>query len=141
MRPAVFGRPFFRNPPADDVRAEPSKPVALASGAGLGLLAGLTGTGGGIFLAPLLLLMRWARTKTTGAVSALFILVNSISGLIGNFQQHLALPVLHHPVDLRCRDCRGRLARISGAIVFRIAWSNSYSPPSARWWDLKLILS
>jgi uncharacterized membrane protein YfcA len=50
----------------------------------LGLLAGLTGTGGGIFLTPLLLGMRWARAKTAAAVSALFILVNSASGLLGN---------------------------------------------------------
>jgi uncharacterized membrane protein YfcA len=42
----------------------------------LGLLSGLTGTGGGIFLTPLLLFMHWARTKEAAAVSALFILVN-----------------------------------------------------------------
>ena len=43
--------------------------VLQAAGAGLGLLAGLTGTGGGIFLTPLLLLMHWARTKAAAAVS------------------------------------------------------------------------
>ena len=62
----------------------PSKPVACGVGAGLGLLAGCTGTGGGIFLTPLVILMGWARTKTASAVSALFILANSISGLAGN---------------------------------------------------------
>jgi uncharacterized membrane protein YfcA len=62
----------------------PSKPVSCGVGAGLGLLAGLTGTGGGIFLTPLVILMGWARTKTASAVSALFILVNSVSGLAGN---------------------------------------------------------
>lgn len=59
----------------------PRTAVALAAGAGLGLLAGLTGVGGGIFLAPLLLLAGWAGAKETAAVSAAFILVNSIAGL------------------------------------------------------------
>ena len=58
--------------------------MALASGGVIGLLSGLTGTGGGIFLTPLLLLARWARVKTAAAVSALFILFNSIAGLLGN---------------------------------------------------------
>lgn len=62
----------------------PPAPVALATGAGLGLLAGLTGVGGGIFLSPLLLAARWAGAKETAAVSALFILVNSAAGL-GSF--------------------------------------------------------
>jgi hypothetical protein len=57
--------------------------AALVWGAGLGLLAGLTGVAGGIFLSPLVLLMGWATTKQTAAVSAAFILVNSISGLFG----------------------------------------------------------
>src|ERR1019366_9182145 len=75
---------FLLQPGADDVVREPSRPAAISIGAGLGLLSGLTGTGGGIFLTPLLLIMRWARTKTAAAVSALFILVNSGSGLLGN---------------------------------------------------------
>lgn len=58
---------------------------ALAIGSGLGLLAGLTGTGGGIFLTPLLLFLKWAQAKEAAAVSALFILVNSIAGLSGFF--------------------------------------------------------
>lgn len=67
----------------DEPTAEPTKPVAIAAGAGLGLLSGLTGTGGGIYLSPLLLWMGWAKTKTASAVSAVFILVNSVSGLAG----------------------------------------------------------
>ncbi len=58
-------------------------PGALASGAGIGLLSGLTGTGGGIFLSPLLLFMGWAETRESAGVSAAFILVNSIAGLAG----------------------------------------------------------
>jgi uncharacterized membrane protein YfcA len=57
---------------------------AVASGAGIGLLAGLTGTGGGIFLTPLLIAAGWAGTRHAAGTSALFILANSISGLAGN---------------------------------------------------------
>ena len=55
----------------------------LASGAVLGLLAGVTGIGGGIYLSPLLHLRRWATSKTIAGTCAAFILVNSIGGLIG----------------------------------------------------------
>jgi hypothetical protein len=65
--------------------------AALALGAVIGLVAGLTGVGGGIFLSPLLLLMRWAPTRTTAAVSVAFILANSVAGLTG---QMLSLPPL-----------------------------------------------
>ncbi len=58
--------------------------AALACGAGIGFLAGLTGTGGGIFLSPLLLFMGWAGTRESGGVSAAFILVNSAAGLAAN---------------------------------------------------------
>ncbi|MFN2383808.1 MAG: sulfite exporter TauE/SafE family protein [Gemmatimonadota bacterium] len=58
-------------------------PVWVAAGFGvvLGLLAGLTGVGGGIFLSPLLLAAGWAGARETAAVSAVFILVNSLAGL------------------------------------------------------------
>ncbi|MEO8586087.1 MAG: sulfite exporter TauE/SafE family protein, partial [Acidobacteriota bacterium] len=75
---------LFSGSVPDVVEEEPRPLVAIPVGAGLGLLAGLTGTGGGIFLTPLLLLKRWARVKTAAAVSALFILVNSVAGLLGN---------------------------------------------------------
>ena len=65
---------------------------ALLSGAGIGLLSGLTGTGGGIFLSPLLLFMGWAETRQTAGVSAAFILANSISGLFGNLASTAYLP-------------------------------------------------
>ena len=71
---------------------EPKRPIALSSGAGLGFLAGLTGTGGGIFLTPLLLLNQWATVKSAVAVSALFILVNSIAGLLGNLSSTRSFP-------------------------------------------------
>ncbi len=67
-------------------------PSALASGSGIGLLSGLTGTGGGIFLSPLLLFMGWAETRESAGVSAAFILVNSLAGLAGLFAGYAALP-------------------------------------------------
>jgi len=89
---------FFWNPHVDEVRIEPSKPVAIASGGVLGLFAGLTGTGGGIFLTPLLLVMRWARTRNAAATSALFILVNSIAGLAGNISSTRHIPAFVFPL-------------------------------------------
>ena len=83
---------FLVRPSSDEAAHEPPRPLAISLGAGLGLLAGLTGTGGGIFLTPLLLLMRWARTKTAAAVSALFILVNSAAGLLGNLASTRQFP-------------------------------------------------
>lgn len=67
-----------------EVRA-PAIPLAMAIGAAMGLLSGLTGVGGGIFLSPLLLMLGWAGTKQTSAVAAPFILVNSVAGLAAGF--------------------------------------------------------
>jgi uncharacterized membrane protein YfcA len=66
--------------------------MALIVGAAIGLLSGLTGVGGGIFLSPVLLLMHWAKTKETSGVSAAFILVNSIAGLLGQYSAIAYLP-------------------------------------------------
>ncbi len=91
---------FLLKPQAEDEAAiqPPGKPVALALGAGIGLLSGLTGTGGGIFLSPLLIFMRWARTKSAAAVSALFILFNSSAGLLGNVASTRQLPLFTLPL-------------------------------------------
>lgn len=80
------------HPPAEREPREPRRAVAIGTGAGLGLLAGLTGTGGGIFLTPLLVFTGWARTKQAAAVSAPFILLNSIAGLAGNISATQRLP-------------------------------------------------
>lgn len=66
--------------------------LALIIGAVMGLLSGLVGVGGGIFLTPVLLLMNWAETKQAAGISAMFILVNSIAGLAGNYSQVVKLP-------------------------------------------------
>jgi uncharacterized membrane protein YfcA len=76
----------------DDEVREPPIVWALLIGAVIGLLSGLVGVGGGIFLTPVLLLAKWSETKTAAGVSAMFILVNSTSGLAGNFRQAAELP-------------------------------------------------
>jgi uncharacterized protein len=83
---------FRRGDPTET--SPPSVPVAVAVGAGLGFLAGLTGTGGGIFLTPLLLFCEWARIREAAAVSALFIWVNSVAGLVGYFTKVHSVPSL-----------------------------------------------
>ena len=62
----------------------PSLWVSLPAGALLGLLAGLTGTGGGIFLSPLIILKAWEEPRLTSGVVAAFIFLNSVAGLAGN---------------------------------------------------------
>src|SRR6201984_1108849 len=83
---------FRRSDPSETF--PPSPPIALSVGAGLGFLAGLTGTGGGIFLTPVLLFRRWAHIRQAAAVSALFIWVNSIAGLVGYFTKTRTIPSL-----------------------------------------------
>jgi hypothetical protein len=85
---------LLRNP---NIGNEPSKQapaqwLMLSFGAVIGLLSGLTGVGGGIFLSPLLLFMGWAETRQASGISAVFILVNSISGLLGLLSRAPALP-------------------------------------------------
>ncbi len=71
----------------------PAVPKAMGIGAALGLLSGLTGVGGGIFLSPILLMLGWAGTKETSAVAAAFILVNSLAGIGAIiFGRGMALP-------------------------------------------------
>ncbi len=83
---------FLSGTAVDVAEREPPRIAAISLGAALGLLSGLTGTGGGIFLTPLLLFNRWARVRTAAAVSALFILVNSIAGLLGSVGSARSLP-------------------------------------------------
>ncbi len=64
----------------------------VAVGAGIGLLAGLSGTGGGIFLTPFLVLVGWTRTRDAAGLSGAFILVNSLSGIAGLLTGGIALP-------------------------------------------------
>lgn len=61
--------------------------IALVIGGVVGLLSGIVGIGGGIFLSPLILLWNWADAKQTSAVSACFILFNSVAGIAGRLTQ------------------------------------------------------
>lgn len=83
----LLPRPVVSHTAADDRVWIVGPPIGFA----LGLLAGMVGIGGGIFLSPLLLLMGWADAKRTGAVSAGFIVVNSISGLTVHLVRGAAL--------------------------------------------------
>ncbi|MCL2297222.1 MAG: sulfite exporter TauE/SafE family protein [Proteobacteria bacterium] len=78
------------------VKAEVSPPASrlplFASGAVIGLLSGLTGVGGGIFLSPLLLFLGWAETRQVSGVAAAFILVNSAAGLLGHYSAVSSIP-------------------------------------------------
>jgi uncharacterized membrane protein YfcA len=75
---------------------KPVRPVPLAAGIAtggiLGFLSGMIGIGGGIILSPIILLCRWGTMKETAAVSALFILVNSLAGLTGLWKQGTVWP-------------------------------------------------
>jgi hypothetical protein len=72
----------------------PRTSLALVLGAVLGLIAGMVGIGGGIFLAPVLLHLRWGLPKQIAATAALFILLNSLSGLTGQFVKGTSMIVL-----------------------------------------------
>ena len=64
------------------------KPIAWGIGLIIGLFSGLIGIGGGIILSPIILLLGWGNVKTAAAVSALFIFVNSIAGIVGYSYQN-----------------------------------------------------
>jgi uncharacterized membrane protein YfcA len=70
---------------------EPSVLFALATGAILGFVSGVIGIGGGILLSPLLILLNWSTIKQTAGISAAFIVLNSMSGLIGLIQKGLTI--------------------------------------------------
>ncbi len=57
--------------------------IKVLSGGIIGLLSGIVGVGGGIFLSPIMLLLRWADIKTVSATAACFVVVNSVAGLLG----------------------------------------------------------
>lgn len=96
----------FQPSPALDGKSRPhasSLPIGLGVGAGIGLLSGLVGIGGGIFLAPVLYVLRWGGPREIAAACSFFILSNSLSGLTGQVMKLqdadvLALAVPYWPV-------------------------------------------
>jgi len=83
---------FFVLPNTDDKDLKPANLlISLLFGAVIGFLSGLIGIGGGILLSPVLLLFNWTNQKQTAAISALFIFVNSIAGLAGQFSHGIQI--------------------------------------------------
>lgn len=79
--------------PKDEAVSKPAPLIiVLIIGAVLGFLSGMIGIGGGIILSPIILIFGWGNLKETAAVSALFIVVNSIAGIIGLLGQHVLWP-------------------------------------------------
>ena len=114
--------------PGDVVRRP--RVVALGSGAGIGFLSGLTGTGGGIFLTPLLLFCRWAHVREAAAVSALFILVNSSAGLAGYVSSGRPFPAFAWSL--------AAVAAIGGLVGSRLG--SRHLPVRAIAWCLAMVL-
>lgn len=80
---------FFPNIKVEELRKN-SIGISLLIGSSIGFLSGLIGIGGGIILSPILLLLKWTDQKQTAAISALFIFVNSLSGLAGQWSKGLS---------------------------------------------------
>ena len=80
--------------PEEEVEGKPPAWAAASVGGGIGLLSGLIGIGGGIFLAPFLILKGWAGAKKTACLSSAFILVNSIAALGGVLLHARQFPAL-----------------------------------------------
>ncbi|WP_164110368.1 MULTISPECIES: TSUP family transporter [Sphingobacterium] len=96
-------------------------PLTVVLGITIGLLSGLLGIGGGIILSPILILLGWCGVKQTSAVSAIFIFVNSLSGLLGKSTDglHLSgniLPILIFTI------IGGLIGSYLGSKKFRVQW-------------------
>lgn len=107
----------------DDEARPPDAKIAVAAGAGIGLLSGLTGTGGGIFLSPLMLVMRWAPMRRVAGISVMFILVNSTAGLAGNINSVRLLP----PATIGWAA-----AAVAGGVIGAYLGSRKLAPQSLR---------
>jgi len=78
---------LFLKDSKDTVQKPANIALSIVIGASIGLLSGMIGIGGGIILSPILILLHWTNQKQTAAISALFIFVNSVGGLAGQFSK------------------------------------------------------
>jgi uncharacterized membrane protein YfcA len=83
---------FQLNPQGIKEPKHPPAAIAVLTGALIGFLSGLTGTGGGIFLSPLIIFFAWTTVKGASGTAALFILTNSVFGLLGHISSVSELP-------------------------------------------------
>lgn len=97
-------------------------PLALAAGGVIGLVSGLTGIGGGIFLMPLLLFTGWATPRVAAGVSAVFILLNSIAALLSQPMALSALPPVM-PVWALCAIAGGWIGATYGSRALNPTWT------------------
>jgi len=105
--------------------------LGLITGAMLGFISGLIGIGGGIILSPIILIFSWAKMKTTAGISAAFIFVNSVAGLIGQWhsEQLHVHPEIHWWI----------LLVIAGGVLGSFSGSKLLSEKYVRW-SLALVL-
>lgn len=89
---------ILKAPKPAENQSEPNLWLQIGIGAGVGLLSGIVGVGGGIFLSPLILFFGWANAKQTAAVSSLFILLNSIAGLAARSSTAVGIVSEHYAV-------------------------------------------
>ena len=68
-----------------EIKTKIPKTLSILIGGAIGFISGIVGIGGGIFLSPILLLFRVDKAKNIATAASLFILINSISGLAGQF--------------------------------------------------------
>lgn len=84
-----FFKPTFKT---DLQIARPNATLLVITGAIIGFISGLTGTGGGIFLSPLILAFGWTAVRSASGTAAVFIFLNSVSGLLGNISSISKIP-------------------------------------------------
>jgi uncharacterized membrane protein YfcA len=85
---------LWKPPAPDAVKGKPPLIGSVGAGALIGLVSGLIGIGGGIFLAPLIILKGWSDPKTTAGLSSAFILANSLAALVGVLSHSASFPSL-----------------------------------------------
>ena len=106
--------------------------IALPAGGALGLLSGLVGIGGGIFLAPILLLLKWGRPKQVAATASMFIFINSLFGLTGQLIKH------SFPVEVLSHWPLAFVVLVGGQIGSRLGAGTLISPKNVK--DLTALL-